>query len=163
MKYRTVRDAATKQPELLQIKQSPEGRNLCRFCSAEVFPPRRTLCSAECAHEWMIRTNIRYARRCVRKRDKNICANCKIDCAALRKMLNALPTSERYEKAEKLGIPKHRAFSGSLWDLDHIIPVWENGGICGLDNMQILCCKCHAEKSAKEATQRAILKKENLK
>jgi len=31
-------------------------------------------------------------------------------------------------------------------EVHHIIPVSEGGGSCGLDNVQLLCSKCHLEK-----------------
>jgi hypothetical protein len=36
----------------------------------------------------------------------------------------------------------------TFWDADHIRPVAEGGGECGLDNMQTLCLWCHREKTA---------------
>ena len=30
-----------------------------------------------------------------------------------------------------------------LWDMDHIVPVSEGGGGCGLDNLRTLCLWCH--------------------
>lgn len=34
------------------------------------------------------------------------------------------------------------------WDMDHIIPVVEGGGACGLDNLRTLCAKCHKKVTA---------------
>ena len=36
-----------------------------------------------------------------------------------------------------------RKFGGGLWDADHIIPVKNGGGCCGLDNLRTLCIPCH--------------------
>jgi hypothetical protein len=36
-----------------------------------------------------------------------------------------------------------KKFGGSLWDADHIVPVKDGGGLCGLDNMRTLCISCH--------------------
>ena len=33
------------------------------------------------------------------------------------------------------------------WEADHIIPVSQGGGACGLDNYQTLCPDCHKEKT----------------
>jgi 5-methylcytosine-specific restriction endonuclease McrA len=30
-----------------------------------------------------------------------------------------------------------------LWEMDHILPVAEGGGACGLDNLRTLCRPCH--------------------
>ena len=30
-----------------------------------------------------------------------------------------------------------------LWEADHVVPVIEGGGACGLDNLQTLCVPCH--------------------
>ena len=40
----------------------------------------------------------------------------------------------------KIWIRKH---GGGLWDADHIIPVKDGGGLCGLENMRTLCIPCH--------------------
>ncbi len=37
----------------------------------------------------------------------------------------------------------------SLWQADHIIPVSEGGGQCGLDNIRTLCLACHDIETAK--------------
>lgn len=46
----------------------------------------------------------------------------------------------------------------TLWDADHIVPVADGGGECGLENYQTLCIQCHNKKSAK---QRRDYKKTN--
>jgi len=33
------------------------------------------------------------------------------------------------------------------WEADHIIPVFQGGGACSLDNFQTLCKACHKEKT----------------
>lgn len=158
-KHRTLRDAMGADPSLKTVKKNADGRNLCRYCSAIVQPPRRTFCSAVCVHEWKIRSHSGYARGCVRKRDRSICQLCKRDCLALRKKLNTMPGPERMEEAARLGIPKHRAYRKSLWDVDHIIPVSEGGGSCGLENLQTLCWKCHQEKTKQDAIRRKMAQK----
>jgi 5-methylcytosine-specific restriction protein A len=159
-KYRTKRDAYKDDPNVFILIKAPSGRNLCRFCQTEVQPPRRNYCSKQCVHEWSIRSNTRYARACVRRRDKGICAICKTDCTALRRQLDALPLKERHKKAEELHIPKHRVNYKSLWDMDHIIPVAEDGGEAGLNNLRTLCCMvCHPKVTAELRTRLALQRK----
>ncbi len=56
-----------------------------------------------------------------------------------------------------------RGFSGigsrSLWDADHIKPVAEGGGLCGLDNYQTLCQACHKAKTAEQARRKAAARR----
>lgn len=38
------------------------------------------------------------------------------------------------------------------WQADHIIPVIDGGGACGLDNFQTLCTSCHQLKTLSDIT-----------
>ena len=51
---------------------------------------------------------------------------------------------EKYKISEKrkIWVVKN---GGGLWDADHIIPVKEGGGQCGLENIRTLCFVCHKE------------------
>jgi hypothetical protein len=56
------------------------------------------------------------------------------------------------EKSKELiadGWPARRVHNESLWDMDHIKPVIEGGGECGMDNLRTLCIKCHKAETAK--------------
>lgn len=44
----------------------------------------------------------------------------------------------------------------TIWEADHIKPVKEGGGACGLDNLRTLCVPCHKRVSALGARRRAI-------
>jgi 5-methylcytosine-specific restriction enzyme A len=41
------------------------------------------------------------------------------------------------------------------WQADHIVPVCEGGGECGLDGLRTLCTACHARETAALARRRA--------
>lgn len=45
--------------------------------------------------------------------------------------------------------------SGHTWEADHVVPVVEGGGLCGLDNYRTLCLPCHRQETAKLARRRA--------
>ena len=64
------------------------------------------------------------------ERDKGICAACGFDTMRLARKPWARGT-------------------GHLWQADHIIPVIEGGGECGLDNYRTLCTDCHKAETAK--------------
>ncbi len=42
----------------------------------------------------------------------------------------------------------------NLWQADHIVPVIEGGGLCGLDGYQTLCVPCHKRDTAALARRR---------
>jgi 5-methylcytosine-specific restriction endonuclease McrA len=63
------------------------------------------------------------------------------------------------ERAIELGLGASEwSLERSLWQADHIVPVSEGGGECGLDNIRTLCWKCHRAETAKLA-ERARLRR----
>lgn len=124
------------------------GFKLCRYCNSTVYPPRRTICSPECQHQLLIRTNNRYLRQQIYIRDKGICNICNLDTKKIASIALSLDPEERKNYLKDLGISLKRKiwkrkFGGGLWDADHIIPVKDGGGCCGLENIRTLCIPCH--------------------
>ena len=142
-----------------QLPINKDGYVCCRWCSKSVLPPRRTMCSPECVHEILLRTNNNYLRKCIYKRDRGICKLCNIDTKKIAKEALSLSNEDRVNFLKEYSISTKRKIwkqkcGGGLWDADHIIPVMEGGGQCGLDNLRTLCIKCH-----KEVTKKLKLKK----
>ena len=138
--------------ELLPINE--DGLRQCRMCTNSVKPPRRTLCSENCAHQLKLRISGRYLRYCVYQRDNAICSICKMDTKLIAKQALSLDKIDRDKYLKNLSISLKRKiwkrkYGGGLWDADHIIPVKEGGGQCGLDNIRTLCIKCHKEETKK--------------
>lgn len=123
-----------------QLPKGPNGRALCRRCSTEVGPPRRTFCSEACVTEWRIRTDPGFAKQQVKKRDDGICQICKRDCF------------DGYRESHAYNRPRGLL---SLFEMDHIVPVIEGGGACGLENLRTLCSVCHRKETAALAARRA--------
>ena len=109
----------------------------CRWCGAEVPRRRLTFCGDACVHEWKLRTDPGYLRERVFARDHGVCAQCGLDTEFLRKDKRKLDYHARRRFEQEWGSRR------SLWDADHILPVVEGGGECGLANMRTLCLKCH--------------------
>ncbi len=137
----------------------------------------RTWCSDECLTDYKVRAWPAYAARKAYERDLGICATCHVDTDKLKAWINSLPQPGqctlvlpygrrcRYAGANlhgsKLGRHRHRALTwlGRLWgvklsinshlfEVDHIIPVAEGGGGCGLEGLRTLCRRCHRIESA---------------
>jgi 5-methylcytosine-specific restriction endonuclease McrA len=73
-------------------------------------------------------------RSLVKRRDKGICALCGVD------------TNTREQ--------------GWRWEMDHVVPVVEGGGLCGLDGYRTLCVPCHKSETAALAKRRAQARKD---
>ena len=82
------------------------------------------------------------------------CQKCGIDANALYLRIQSLQPAERLNALIHVNwyIPKGKKAldkllqhpkEGDFWQADHIIPVAEGGGSCGLDNLRTLCTPCH--------------------
>jgi 5-methylcytosine-specific restriction endonuclease McrA len=100
-------------------------------------------------------TNPSYVRQQVFKRDKGVCRSCGFNADIMVKGLESLRCASSGSKekwdayracSNTLGLIPRK----SLWDADHIKPVVEDGGGCGLENYQTLCVWCHKEKTARQ-------------
>ena len=114
------------------------GRLACLLCTQDIIEKRRsTFCSRQCANDFRLKTDASYVRFRVFDRDRGICGGCQADVFA--------GTGRN---------PRARG-TGDLWQADHIVPVIEGGGECGLDNYRTLCTACHKAETAKLAKRRA--------
>lgn len=127
-------------------KRGPNGRRLCKWCGTETKPPRICWCSDECVHEYKIRSHSGYARHEVYERDKGVCVLCGLNCSKLKGKLRRMPYQCRRTYLALLGFTR---WPMSLWQADHIVPVVEGGGSCGLENLRTLCWRCHRQETRK--------------
>lgn len=146
----------------------------CRFCGGACTGRRTSFCSNDHAHEWAIRSSSSYARQCVRRRDKGVCAKCGLDTYALRAKLYRLAHANHRRFVSfmaRFRLPvmhtRYRIYIRgvgsegvevkikSLWEMDHILQVAEGGGACGLENLRTLCIFCHRKATAAYAAHRA--------
>lgn len=171
-----------------RLPVGPSGRNLCRQCSREVPPGRRTFCGDGCVHEWKLRSDPGYCRDQVYARDSGVCGACGLDTDALRtafaelhwnrellpfwphelaaieKIRNQYVRSTAARdiagtRARLIGFNPDR---NTWWDADHIVPVAEGGGECDLTNFRTLCLPCHKRVTA-ELRQRLKAKRDAAK
>lgn len=65
----------------------------------------------------------------------------------------------RQERARALKA-KYGSWNRSWWEADHDNPVHLGGGECGPENFRTRCTVCHKAKSAREAAERARVRRE---
>jgi 5-methylcytosine-specific restriction protein A len=59
-------------------------------------------------------------------------------------------------RCRAVGLPEsHWNLARRLWEIDHIVPVVEGGGSCGLENLRTLCVVCHRQETRKLAKRRS--------
>ena len=128
---------------------------MCRQCGQEVPRGRRTFCGEACIDAWKIRTDPGFIREKLIQRDHGICAACRLDTIALKRFVREQPYRFRvaWEAGMKVGSTR------TFWEADHVRPVQEGGGLCGLDGLQTLCCWCHRLKTAEQARRVADQKR----
>lgn len=168
--------SAKKPTNSRYIKPTYERKlGVCTWCGGYVSSPKRYWCSEECIREHSIRSSGTVARYEVFKRDNGVCAACGVDTVQVQKELDLCYIRKHKEvrKALEGQFPSQKALSveadkemrrfikevmlttgwdmkrKSQWDADHIIPVSEGGGGCGLSNYQTLCIRCHKIKTHK--------------
>lgn len=174
-------DRIPKQRGFVNVKNLPKGPRgfaLCRECGNETPGKRRTFCGPDCVHEWKCRTDPGYQAIQIEKRDHGICAICRTDTLKnLKELKNLADSAESKDSngmrrlawfACLLGywtIQKQRQRPFDSWlqlqlnrrpfDVDHVVPVVEGGGGCGLENLRTLCICCHKKETKALAKRRA--------
>jgi hypothetical protein len=118
------------------IEKDQDGRSLCRNCHEVIPKGRRAYCSEPCHFEYMIKHSPEFAAAMFREKYGARCAGCGVDEEMVKAtwfQINAL--------LESVGSPILLPFKP--FPLDHIRPVIDGGGSCGMENYRLLCPKCH--------------------
>lgn len=126
----------------------------CCYCGKTRPEGRRRWCSDACVDDFLVRKgNAARIRFLVHRRDKGVCALCGWDSAMLERVLRRLGWQAVKFLHTKLdiGISQRR----TMWDADHVVPVVEGGGGCGLDGYRTLCIWCHRAETDALAKRRA--------
>lgn len=137
----------------------PNGEKICYNCGGPLPKGRCYNCSAACSEAWRLKTSPTYMRFMVHKRDNGVCALCGVDTDRLQDQYRKLRGTAAEDFRKEWGIPLARAI-GDWWDADHIKPVIEGGGECGLDNYRTLCIPCHQKVTAELHARRAQRKRQ---
>ena len=131
-------------------------KGYCTWCDKLLPKGKRAYCSSACSDEVYVRCHPGSARHFVRLRDKKVCAACGFDTKTLTQWKHKDKTPAEYKAmVEELGFPNRPWGRYSFWDMDHVIPVTEGGGMCGLEGLQTLCVPCHKAETKELAGRRA--------
>lgn len=155
MKPRTV--SLPRQPP----GRGPNGRPWCRGCwfrlgeLVEVPRGRRAWCSTECVEDALVKQgDPNTVRRLVERRDRGVCAACGADAVLTEHVIWRLGSRPDRDGTARDAIRLIRRQWGrspynpaSLWEADHVVPVAEGGGGCGLDGYRTLCRPCHRDET----------------
>lgn len=108
--------------------------------------------------EWKIRTQPDFAAEQVHARDRGICGVCSRDCEALFRKIRVTKRARRPLRLQQLGLPAYLLRRRRYWEVDHITPVVEGGGCCGLENLRTLCWDCHRRATRELAMRRGKIR-----
>lgn len=138
----------------------PKG--FCKWCGGKAA---RVWCGVQCRQEAYVRMG--YVTNYLLVRDRGRCKKCGLDTKWLTQQINNIQWIWRRDR-NMPHIEFHRQLGWTdrynrLWEADHIIPVSEGGGCCGLENFQTLCLPCHKNESAILAKRRASDKRDGTK
>jgi 5-methylcytosine-specific restriction protein A len=130
-------------------------------------------CSRACFNDVALRCGLVKAPVLVLERDHGICARCGSDAGTATRAIEHIRRIDRWDfrltylqnrdrtAASREAVALILAAWGvtdesrALWDADHVIPVIEGGGGCGLDNYRTLCVTCHRSETSTLAARRA--------
>lgn len=129
-------------------KKLGREKGQCTWCGGKVVRPFRVYCSRQCKYECDIRLYL--APYEVKRRDKGVCAKCGLDTIALQRRVRNLceraKDSKRcysWQRIRRYAIRVLGSLTGNPFDIDHILPVVEGGGLCGIEGYRTLCKGCH--------------------
>ncbi len=157
---RLSRQRSARAESLYPKQKDGHGHPICSCCQSPLVKadgsPRNgnaKYCSEPCREEVYIRTNPSYARWKVQQRDQGVCSECGVDTKKVEKawhryrfaLTNMLPRFSSWIVPLEDACRYVKGRQEHFWEMDHIVPVSEGGGVCGLDNLRTLCHWCHGE------------------
>lgn len=143
-----------------------------KFCDSNA----RRWCSGTCREEGYVRFG--FWRGLVERRDKGVCVLCGFDALACQNRVKEIYHKSKgggwdhgkgdWARSHCHSFQRIRKFTrrtgigptGQPYEVDHIVPVVEGGGCCGLDNLRTLCFPCHKTETKALAGRRATQRRD---
>lgn len=129
----------------------------CTWCNKTCS---RRWCSVSCHEEGYIRSG--FIQGQVEHRDKGICALCGFDTLAIQARVKRILRRSKdchnphaFRRIREFMRRTNYYSNGTPYEIDHVTPIIEGGGCCGLDNLRTLCFTCHKAQTKALAKRRA--------
>lgn len=136
------------------VEYDAQGRPLCRNCGDPIPPTRRIYCCDPCHWEYMCKHSPEFAGLVFREKYGARCSGCG---------KSEDPLAEAYRRAQRVlaevGLIELLA-PFPYFQMDHIRPVADGGGSCGIENYRLLCVECHKKVTTTFAKDRASRRRE---
>lgn len=137
-----------------------KGPGFCRWCGEPVTKPDGSASKRRwhpgCLEAYGIAAWPESARVAVWAKDRGICQGCKTDLAAR--------ANETFPSRSIESLRTRLPSWAPAWQADHIRPLIEGAGLdlafFAVENLQVLCDRCHKRKTAKESAERANARQE---
>lgn len=149
--------------ELDAVERGPAGETVThRSTGGEVS----LFCTGSCRALFFAKRNAASLRSQLFELERGLCQRCGLDCHSAFHATLAARSDRRAAKLAEVAPSLaaigelaarivERPTEGMFWQADHVVPVFEGGGMCGLDNLQTLCTSCHRSKTHAEAERRS--------
>lgn len=152
-------------------------RGTCKWCADAILYPAGHKRAGEaekrnwhpgCVTKYLIATQSQAQRKACWERDRGKCAGCGVVATKPGWRRGGTVYMYGYLTGEYSAV---WPVTIDLWDADHITPLWsapadmalsDRERWFGLENLQTLCRACHKAKSAREAKERAEVKRPAL-
>ncbi len=153
-------------------------RGWCTFCAGKILEwngyrwiwRHRKGWHLECLRAWFVCSNPIFARAMVFRRDRGICADCG------ENTIQAWSEDWLHEILAEIDLIHERPQDGFAlpnlgpWELDHEYPLWlvdrqqaDALKYWSINNLATRCCICHKAKTAREAQNRAKVKRHQIR
>jgi 5-methylcytosine-specific restriction endonuclease McrA len=143
--------------------QGIKPKGICRFCAGKCPGRKTNWCSDACVTQYLIACNDpKTIDAMVYERDHGVCHSCGIDLEVFLQDLSRIPLDRIASNTWRLKgfVPEakleaftptlggvkallEQIYQSRLWQVHHVLPVSEGGGLCPLEGFQTLCLACH--------------------
>ncbi len=152
-------------------------RGTCTWCGAAVGKGRRSWCSQRCVDEFRSHCDPQYVLARINRWANGGCKSAwrVLRCESCGLDVNARACAARWMQKRVVGLRPHRRsrvgrrkkilrdrmasilyrarwdrrlLPLDQWELDHVTPVCEGGGLCGPEGLRVLCVPCHRKATA---------------